>query len=494
MKNNQGFNIKKWLILIGFFLHINVQANVQEVIINVKEVGAKGNGISDDTRAIQNILNSFDEKGGTVFFPEGTYLLSNKLVVKSNNIIIKGDVNCILSFSTKNCSKELKGDGNCDLGIHVSPNLKNITIVNLNIKSNTTDQMVAYGINVRDFVENIVISNCILDGFTGGILFNRLNKNIKCDDNIFRNMTFVPKAKAGGYGIVYQSSSNTSTTGNVFENTIYRHALYYARNPKYSESGQDHVFENNTVYGSVQNEYLTGYELSFKILGNSNFRIENNSFIGGVGHIWMTRYKTGADQNCNNIVIKSNTFKSIINRPKSKVYAIGSDDQANSYNLRIENNTFTDNDVDYLIKIQEATKVFIVNNVAKNIIKGDFLYVEGGAHDLNIIGNNINGINTNYSAFVIGEQGNKKFSSDILMRNNDIKSQGNGIVANNLVKGDINDNNFYVDNIGIVFSGMNYEGVISNNRFFKSKQVISVKSNNVSQNARGNYFNGKIIK
>lgn len=41
--------------------------------VNVKNFGAVGNGVANDTAAIQSAINSIASTGGTVFFPEGTY-------------------------------------------------------------------------------------------------------------------------------------------------------------------------------------------------------------------------------------------------------------------------------------------------------------------------------------------------------------------------------------------------------------------------------------
>jgi hypothetical protein len=48
---------------------------------DVNDFGAKGDGVQDDTRAIQSAINAAAAKpgGGTVFFPKGTYLLDSSL-------------------------------------------------------------------------------------------------------------------------------------------------------------------------------------------------------------------------------------------------------------------------------------------------------------------------------------------------------------------------------------------------------------------------------
>src|SRR6185312_6288743 len=54
---------------------------------SVKDYGAKGNGVADDTAAIQNAVNA--TKSGTLLFPTGTYKLS-KSITLLNNVTYQG--------------------------------------------------------------------------------------------------------------------------------------------------------------------------------------------------------------------------------------------------------------------------------------------------------------------------------------------------------------------------------------------------------------------
>lgn len=47
------------------------------VFYNVKEYGAVGNGIADDTVAIQAVIDLIASTGGRIFFPSGTYLIGS---------------------------------------------------------------------------------------------------------------------------------------------------------------------------------------------------------------------------------------------------------------------------------------------------------------------------------------------------------------------------------------------------------------------------------
>lgn len=58
---------------------------------NVKDFGAKGDGTTDDTAAIQNAITTAGVSGGVVFFPPGTYKVTTGLTTTSlNNITLRG--------------------------------------------------------------------------------------------------------------------------------------------------------------------------------------------------------------------------------------------------------------------------------------------------------------------------------------------------------------------------------------------------------------------
>src|SRR5437660_966763 len=55
-------------------------------VVSVKDMGAKGDGITDDTTAIQSVLDRFSQhipgaqvRGATIYFPPGVYLISSPL-------------------------------------------------------------------------------------------------------------------------------------------------------------------------------------------------------------------------------------------------------------------------------------------------------------------------------------------------------------------------------------------------------------------------------
>ena len=67
-----------------------------ELVVNVKDYGAKGDGVTDDTLSIQNAMDFIVQRGigGTLYFPSGNYVVTgtiNYYTSTTKGITIKGD-------------------------------------------------------------------------------------------------------------------------------------------------------------------------------------------------------------------------------------------------------------------------------------------------------------------------------------------------------------------------------------------------------------------
>lgn len=59
--------------------------------ISVKDFGAKGDGVTDDTVAIQNAITSLPQPGGgVIYFPAGAYIISSTLTWSDRCVILRG--------------------------------------------------------------------------------------------------------------------------------------------------------------------------------------------------------------------------------------------------------------------------------------------------------------------------------------------------------------------------------------------------------------------
>lgn len=66
--------------------------------LNVKEFGARGNGASDDTAAIQSAFSAAAAHGGAVFFPPGTYRITSNLFLWGNVDVIGASFASVLQL------------------------------------------------------------------------------------------------------------------------------------------------------------------------------------------------------------------------------------------------------------------------------------------------------------------------------------------------------------------------------------------------------------
>lgn len=223
--------------------------NTPESWINVKDFGAKGDGVTDDTEAIRNAINQIDEND-VLFFPKGTYLLTpqpinilltKKLLIKGENkynTIIKqngttGEKEALFSFST----------------------YVNGTIENITFEGNSTylppshlyelqenDMTVGDGIGLyflgdgtaNDDFKNLEINNCQFKKFTNAAIeFNHISKTAN-----------IRKIQNSNFEYNYQAVAITNNSEYVFQlNNNYKQnyiAIYH-------KGGANPFIANNNI-------------------------------------------------------------------------------------------------------------------------------------------------------------------------------------------------------------------------------------------------------
>lgn len=82
--------------------------------INVKLLGAKGDGVADDTAIIQNALNKFK----AVYIPEGTYKITTLFINTDNTILGENADSTILNGIVKTSGYDENTDSNIAGGVH----------------------------------------------------------------------------------------------------------------------------------------------------------------------------------------------------------------------------------------------------------------------------------------------------------------------------------------------------------------------------------------
>ena len=142
-------------------------------VISVKDYGAKGDGVTNDLESINAAINACDlSTECTVFFPNGTYLVDNSVVVSKSNVRLLGEGNSVISFPE---DINLEENGNRIVGV---------------IVVKTVDQD----------VKNVVLENLIVDAKADDLHYGK-------DGSLGRGITFIRQGKYVGTKNYYEMNN-----------------------------------------------------------------------------------------------------------------------------------------------------------------------------------------------------------------------------------------------------------------------------------------------
>ena len=268
---------------------------------SVKNFGAKGDGVTDDTEAIQNAINNCD----SLFFPEGVYIISKGIyMTKPINIFGRG-VNSIIRL--------INSAGKIDM---VNCNgVDNLTIKDICIDGNK-DNLVDNTVEVvclkllsctRVSLMNVTIINSTIEG---AYLYKCKFCNIT--NCIFEGNGFY-RTDASGLHIdtcSYCNVSNCCMIENGFHGLIMSSATYCNLfNLQLNSNGWDGArvqwSSNYNSFGNIQSAYNTRgiYFIEESNHNNlSNCYINNNEGVG-----------VASNNSQDNIVFLSNIFNNLGN-------------------------------------------------------------------------------------------------------------------------------------------------------------------------------------
>lgn len=154
----------------------SVDAKLRDAFVSVKDFGATGDGVTDDSAAIQAAIDYIDgQAGGTVYFPRGSYLANTDLTVNGDHIRLLGEhVGASSIFSTDNDGKMITVTGNRN-------SIENLLIYRNEFSSAATSVVVEFANAVQCKIDNCWIQ--------GGYHCLSITGN-NCADNVFTRSTF----------------------------------------------------------------------------------------------------------------------------------------------------------------------------------------------------------------------------------------------------------------------------------------------------------------
>lgn len=332
--------MKKWLFSIVAFLCCSCGSLRQ---ITPQLFGAQADGINDDYTAIQTAL----DHGGMIYFPAGTYLVSNTLhvtkshthlklnknaVIECNNQTIRdpkyGNAGATLVFNSLSCINNPLEDGEriVDVGIKGGtirnrapedqkyPPFNNENAIgfthcrNFYCSNVTIEYCNRKGITLQYYNDDGVIEGCILNNCgVHGITIESCSNNIKVRNNtINMRKASLSRGENTGNGNNYGMHIIESRGINVFRNVIETDCGVGI----YSNDCYDVTFQNNRV-NSINERALV---LVAKPDSHNEYVIKGNTLNG----LNYSLYLSGSDSQ-STFVIDNNVCSSDIRFAKGVV-------------------------------------------------------------------------------------------------------------------------------------------------------------------------------
>lgn len=331
---------------------------------NVKKYGATGNGTTVDTVAIQNAINAASAVGGgTVFFPDGTYLTDT--LTMYSNVTIMGE------NRTKSIIKWIDAPTGTALflcsgtsGLYKTGMVFcNITIRHINTYT-TGEKVLIYS----EYSSYSVIQDCVFTDFSySAVVITKTENTTK--SWLIRNNIFKNGRNAGSRGINLKLTGEyVSIIGNMFEHIAYG---------VYIDDAANTLIANNQITYATSGIYITqtsSGENNGKTIITGN-QINHSGSYGIFGYLMRAQADRGIVISNNQLLFNYTSgcrlcgaYSSIINGNRVS-QSLGTDHgislenfggtQISDYNI-VSNNVVTVGDIQ---NIATGTHNVVVNNI-----------------------------------------------------------------------------------------------------------------------------------
>ena len=239
-------------------------------VVSVKDFGAVGDGVADDTVAIQAAL---DSGADAVYFPSGTYNISASLDVSSNTAIYGDSFTSIVESTTSDFYLFEIPNGSSNISFN------SIDFVGAATASQATPQWAIYS-STTDASTNVSITDCRFRYVNNAVAFGN-GTRYRVQNCVFEHIIGVNPASSGGagngYGVAsfgasggYHTVSSNQFIGAVGEG---RHAVYFTNGTSYSQITNNNIRDFNEIHISVRAELPQP-----GVIGNI---VSGNTCIGG---------------------------------------------------------------------------------------------------------------------------------------------------------------------------------------------------------------------
>ena len=417
--------------------------------IDLKQVGAYGNGVNDETEILNYAFSNFDN----IYIPKGKYIVNNKVKV-TKKIYVTGSDNTefIADFD--------------DSFIEFEKNVKDISL----------ESIIFDGINNREnreflklYGNNINIKNCTFNNASMCIYLNGVN-NYNLVDNKFYNSIF---------GICSEyNSENGKITGNEIYNNV-RTGIDLISNVNNVEISKNSIYDNGGTGIECNGGIFTNFSVKENYIANNGYGENLNDLREGINfhgakNTSITKNKicgnasngididgtnsNSSDYSSENVTVAENYIEN--NGKKSGQGLI----IWSSKNVNIEKNTFSNNYKNNITVGSQKDSELIsqgisINSNRMNGVLGDgscyFIYLENAVENLILSENKMYAISTdvdrriietnvkngNFKNIIIGKNDYSNFFKDNVMYLHNYKSEINPINITNYESNEYKDYN-----------------------------------------------------
>jgi hypothetical protein len=291
-------------------------AAVPANVVNVKDQGAKGDGVTDDTKAITNALLYAKAKGiANIYFPDGSYMIGQ--VGNGGGIIKLADGVGMMGNGPAVCHIKLTGNRYNPNSIFYQdyvgmPSIGNLVIQGIDFNGNLSLQkfdasyQFCHALSINNG-KNIEVKNCKFQSFRGdGLLFGdcfetSLNKrivtNVKVHDseffNIYREGTmfccvngasfYNNNVHGDGYLVGGVDIERHSVNESVLNVSVYNNTFNFADGYGPVERGGPKVRYRRAV---TMGFFYTGYKNGVADSLSGHHKIYNNKIYQGQIDCW----------------------------------------------------------------------------------------------------------------------------------------------------------------------------------------------------------------
>ena len=230
----------------------NVQLKLQESV-SVKDFGAVGDGVTDDAAAIQAAFNSLGATGGTVLFPNSTYLIGATVAIPSNTIV-EFDQSQINTARNGILFKIEGSDG---------ARKENVILQNGRFTATTIGTGGQQTLQVI-WADNILVRNCTFKDFGGvAVKFNGGNFNVEVSNCTADNIGVISFYAEGDGSVANKGCYNVRFLNNTVTNYLYGIEAKQASDIKIIGNTVNTQRAGSTKYGIlVTRDYSTGAEIT----------------------------------------------------------------------------------------------------------------------------------------------------------------------------------------------------------------------------------------